>query len=114
MTNGPRENLSPVDRDALERCMEIVRRDPERAEQFDGMLSSGWPWELAADMASHCCQVRALSLRPWQCSPSSADENDPDEPDKDAQKLLRQMLRAGLSRFEPDPMRGLKARRRKT
>src|SRR5262245_25756447 len=96
--------LSQADRDALERCMAIVRREPGRAEQFDGMLGSGWSWQLVADMAAHICQARALSLKPWQCSPSSVDEDDPDERDKEAQRLLRQMLRVGLSRYEPDPM----------
>ena len=75
------------------------------------MLGCGWPWDLVADMACHCCQVRALALRPWQCAPSSVDENDPDEQDKAAQKLLRQMLKAGVSRYEPDPMAALKGRR---
>jgi hypothetical protein len=93
--------------------MEIARRDPERAEQFDSMLSGGWSWDMVADIAAHICQYRALSLRPWQCSPSSVDENDPDERDTDAQKLLRQMLKAGVSRFEPDPLAALKARRRR-
>src|SRR5262245_59575200 len=111
MTNGPQENLSPVDREALERCMEIAQRDPGRAEQLQGLLDLGWSWDLVADMACHTCQVRALSLKPWQCSPSSADENDPDEPDKDAQRLLRQILQAGVSRYEPDPMAALKGRR---
>src|SRR5215831_7022621 len=104
--------LSKADRYALERCMEMSQRDPERAEQLQSMLDVGWPWELVADMACHCCQARAQALKPWQCSPCSVDENDPDERDKDAQKLLRQMLQAGISRYEPDPMQALKARRR--
>src|SRR5215470_12801006 len=113
MTTGPQENLSPVDREALERCMEIAQRDPERAEQLQSMLGLGWPWNLVADMACHCCQARTLSLRPCQCSPSSVDENDPDERDKDAQRLLRRMLAAGMSRYEPDPLAALRKRRRK-
>ena len=91
--------------------MEIAQRDPERAEQLQSMLSGGWPWDLVADMASHCCQYRGLALKPWQCSPSSVDENDPDERDKDAQKLLRKMLAAGVSRFDPNPLKALKGRR---
>src|SRR5262245_56299866 len=105
--------LSQADRDALERCMEIAQRDPERADQLQGLLGLGWPWDLVADMACHICQARALSLKPWQCSPSSADENDPNERDKDAQKLLRKMLAANVSRYDPDPLAALKKKKRR-
>jgi hypothetical protein len=55
------------------------------------------------------CGVRRLfgadrqPVRPWQEPPCVADENDPDERDPQAQWLLRRMLKAGLSRYEPDP-----------
>src|SRR5262245_4360088 len=61
-------------------------------------------WEEVADFACYVCQCRALCLRPWQSPPSSVEEDDPDEHDKDAQKLLRKMLAAGVSRYDPDPL----------
>lgn len=59
------------------------------------------------------CGVRRLfgadrqPVRPWQEPPCVADENDPDERDPQAQWLLRRMLKAGLSRYEPDPRTAL-------
>jgi hypothetical protein len=104
--------LSQADCDALERCMELAQRDPERAEQLRSMLGDE-PWDEVAEFASHCCQYYALSLRPWQSPPSSVDEDDPDERDKDAQQLLRKMLAAGVSRYDPDPLQALRGRRRR-
>jgi hypothetical protein len=78
--------------------MEIAQRDPERAEQLQSMLQDE-PWEDVAEFAAHVCQFRALGLRPWQCTPCSVEENDADERDKEAQKLLGRMLDAGMSRL---------------
>jgi|RhiMetdeSRZDD1v2_1073273.scaffolds.fasta_scaffold499287_2 hypothetical protein len=104
--------LNQADRDALERCMELAQRDSERAEQLRSMLGDQ-PWEEVAEFAAHLCQYRALGLKPWQSPPSSVDEDDPDERDKRAQQLLRKMLAAGVSRYEPDPLKALQAKRRR-
>lgn len=102
--------LSQADRDALERCRELAQRDPGRAAQLQSMLRDR-DWEEVADFACYVCQCRALCLRPWQSPPSSVEEDDPDEHDKDAQKLLRKMLAAGVSRFDPDPLAALKKKK---
>jgi hypothetical protein len=101
-----------VDHDALTRCMEIAQRDPDRAEQLQSMLRHR-DWTEVAEFASHCCQYRSLHLRPWQSPPSAVDEDDPDEDDRAAQKLLRRMLAAGVSRYDPDPLRALKGLRKR-
>jgi hypothetical protein len=59
-----------------------------------------------------------LSLKPWQDPPCIIDEDadEPDNPEREpntaARKLLRQMLKCGLSRYEPDPLTALRRRRR--
>ena len=106
-------DLAAVDREALERAMEITKRDPLRAEQLEGKLLQGDPWTEVAEFASYSCQIHTLSLKPWQSPPCVADEDDPDERDKKAQHLLRKMLAAGISRFEPNPLAALERAERK-
>src|SRR5262249_25615653 len=104
---------SEADRDALERAMQIARRDPSRAQQLDEKLQDE-SWDEVAAFAAYVCQNRALHLKPWQSPPSSVAEDDPDEDDEDAQMLLRRMLAAGVSRYDPDPLAALKQRKRRT
>jgi len=56
--------------------------------------------------ASYCQQCRALHLKPWQDPPMYGDLGD----DPQAARLLRRMLRAGISRYAPDPLAVLKSR----
>ena len=72
-----------------------------------------------AEFAAYSCQIKSLSLKPWQSPPVHEDE-DADEPDNAeresdtaARKLLRRMLRAGVSRFDPDPLAALERANRK-
>ena len=59
--------------------------------------------------------IKSLSLKPWQSPPVHVDQNDPDEQDKNAQRLLRRMLTVGISRFDPDPLAALqRANKRQT
>ena len=105
-------DLDAADRDALERCMEIAKRD--RAEQLEGKLLQGDPWIEVAEFASYSCQLHALNLKPWESPPCHADEDDPDERDKKAQHLLRKMLAAGVSRYDPDPLTALAGAKRRS
>jgi hypothetical protein len=95
-----------ADRDALERAMEIARHDPGRAEQLRAMLEDE-EWTEVAEFAAYHCQIHALSLKPWQEPPCHADEKDPHPRDRDAQRFLRKMLAAGISRYDPDPLAAL-------
>jgi hypothetical protein len=99
------KRIKPLDRDALERCLALAREsDPLRAEQIDDKLRSE-PWFEVADFACYVVQRRSLHLKPWEMPPSSAEPNE-DSPEGE---LLRRMLAAGLSRYEPDPIAALNA-----
>lgn len=103
-----------ADRNALQRCLDAAMRDPLRAEQLNSKLDDGEHWFDVADFACYCVQGDALQLDPWQEPPSVEDETDPNPDDKDAQALLKQMLAAGLSRYEPDPLAALAKKKTKT
>ena len=98
---------SEVDDDALRRAMAITRRDPSRAMQLDEVLRDE-PWTEVAEFAAFHCHIQTLGLKPWQLPPCSIEQNDPRQDNKDAQRLLRRMLAAGVSRYEPDPLAALK------
>jgi hypothetical protein len=67
----------------------------------------GDPWIEVAEFASYSCQLHALNLRPWESLPCTEDEDDPTPHDKAAQILLRRMPRAGVSRYDADPLTAL-------
>ena len=104
--------LSNLDREALTRAIEIVSREPDRAGQLKKMLLDE-PWAEVARFAAYSAQGRVLHLKPWQVPPCVVDEENPNERDVAAQALLRKMLAAGVSRYEPDPMTALAAAKRK-
>jgi hypothetical protein len=115
--------LSEVDREAIERAIAIMRNSSaERAEQIDRLLQED-DWQGAADLAVYHCQRELIRPRLWQPIPADID---PDQIEAIiakgddgkagrflAAKLLRKMLRAGLSRFEPQPIEALAAARAK-
>ena len=54
--------------------MEIARQEPDRREQFDGMLEDrpllpAQPWFEVASFAAYCVQGEALRLKLWQSPP---------------------------------------------
>ena len=81
------EALDPIDRDALERCIEIAMLDADRTEQLKSKLAGDQfsrpePWIDVAKFACYCVEGKSLELKPWQLPPCVADEDDPDERDK--------------------------------
>jgi len=111
MTTLHPPRLGHVDLDALTRAMEIARRDPRTAKQLE-YKEKTYGWADAATFAAYCCQCDALKLRPWQEPPMHGDSTDgiddfPNAGRAAAADLLRRLLAAGLSRFEPDPMKAL-------
>ncbi len=101
--------MDEIDRNALDRAIDILRFSAQRHEQIDHkLLTEGF--EKAGQFAAYSCQCTNLNLKPWQEPPCWADENEPDPKDPDAQALLIEMLRAGLSRYEPDPLKALKVK----
>ena len=106
---APADDLDPVDRDALTRSLEMLRRrEPSRNWQLDAKLKDEG-WFATAAFASFCMQCDNLHLEPWEDAPVHADPDDPNEPDKAAQALLRGMLVLGISEFEPDPLTAIAA-----
>jgi len=106
-------DLNAVDRDALERAMQIAQRDPLRAQQLQSKLKDE-AWVAVAEFAAYSCQIEALNLKPWETPPCHADEDDPDERNKNAQHFLRKMLAAGVSRYDPDPLKALAGAKRRS
>ena len=110
------ELLSDLDRRALERAIAIERaRDAATRAQIEAKLKTELWLSVAVFCVEHCQEI-ALHLRPWECWPPSAVAvEDVDEPKYEhrgisqSAALLRRMLAAGLSRYEPDPVRALEA-----
>lgn len=108
------KKLSPVDREALERAIRLLReRGGADALQTDRMLADKErPWIETALSAVFVCQSDALHLRPWQPPPCWLGD---DRPVDDfplagrvaAWELRRRLIASGLSAFEPDPITAL-------
>jgi hypothetical protein len=92
------------DKEALTRALEIFSRDPRNATQVKGKMAQGDSWAECAGHAAYNCQIKALGLLPWQNPPCHCDGTGTDLMDR----LLRRMLDAGLSAYEPDPLAALK------
>jgi hypothetical protein len=92
--------IDAVDRDALERAMVLARREPDRAEQLDALLAQGDSWGSVARFAAYLCQCRTMHLKPWESPPMHADS-------PTAAQLADRLVAAGLSVYEPDPLRAL-------
>jgi hypothetical protein len=106
-------DLTAIDYAALTRAMTLARGESAaRFAQIDAMAASG-PWEEVAKFASYCCQTSALNLMPWQNPPMYTSLVDLDKPfgdtrgSRESAELLKRLLDAGLSKFEPDPLRAL-------
>jgi hypothetical protein len=104
MVDGSR---SRRDLDALKRAMKQIRRhDKFGVEQIDRKLAEE-PWDEVAKFAAYNCQIRALKLKPWEDPPCCGDVDG--DGAEEAAALLRKMLAAGISRWEPNPPRALAA-----
>ena len=107
--------LSDVDRDALKRCIEMARTYPNRGEQIDWKLNEGGcSWQDTAKFCAYLCQSKNLHLEIQEFPPCwLLDVDDTAGPafkrKPEAAKLLRRLLTAHLSRFEPDPIAALAA-----
>jgi len=98
---------------ALAECMRLAMRDPATKRQLESMLEDR-DWFTVASFACYCVQGQTLGLRPWEGPPVAVSDNFADEhvSQHKAVKLPRRMLAAGLSRYEPSPLRALKQRQR--
>jgi len=97
-----------LDREALRRAVEMMRAEGGANRlQIEQKLRDE-PWQQAAAFAAYHCQRQTLNLKPWEDTPSHIDQ-DSREP---GARLLRRMLKAGVSRYEPDPLAALAEARR--
>jgi hypothetical protein len=99
--------LSQVDRDALERCIEIARNSskPGDREMLD-RLEREQGWYVAAVQACYHCQRALIAPRLWQPMPHDVDPGDiatilgrGDDGlagEFQAARLVRRLLRFGL------------------
>ena len=100
-------NLLEHDHRALQACVDHVlgdTSDPASIEQVTHFLERDG-WFRTADFCCYHVQRRALGLKPWEVPPGSG----PNTPE--GQRLLDQMLKAGVSRYDPDPLGALRAAR---
>ena len=119
--------LSRIDREALSRALEIVRNrpekeDPGRREQVDHLMKHEG-WFTVADFCCYCCQSELIRPRLWQPIPADIDPADIETilargddglgGEYAAARVLRRMLRAGLSRYEPEPLKALAEAKRR-
>jgi hypothetical protein len=111
MTETATAEPSDLDREALERAIAIERaRDKASRQQIDEKLKTE-PWLKVAVFCAQHCQEISLHLKPWECwPPCVVSVDDVDEPGLEhrgitkSAALLRRMLAAGRSRYEPDPL----------
>ena len=69
MKKAKRVRLSKVDREALQRAIDMVRAEsPNETRWIDDHLRSNGFFE-AGHLASYHCQYRALKLKPWEFPP---------------------------------------------
>jgi hypothetical protein len=94
--------MTEIDLAALKKCMKIAVRDKKGAKQIEMKLKSE-AWYKVAEFAAYSVQCDALGLMPHEEPPCVCDEGDPGK----AAELLRRLLAAGLSRYEPDPLAAL-------
>jgi len=106
--------MKRVDKDAMRRAIAQAKAEsPARRRQIESMLAND-PFEEVGRFAARCCQSAALALKPWAPPPMSAEvypcvDRFPTDGRVAAHELLRRLLAAGLSRFEPDPLAALAA-----
>jgi hypothetical protein len=112
------DEISEVERDALERSIAVMLRHRERIyrEGFKRRLTEAKePWSEIGRHAASTCQCESLGLKPWQMVPCDAEPGEIDAPGFEhrrtgaASALVGRLLAAGLSRYEPDPLGALEA-----
>jgi hypothetical protein len=118
--------LSAADKAALERAVEIYRAAGRwQRSTIDSLIARGDSQEEVGRYAAFHCQCEQLGLAPWQVAPCDVrdiardlvrtDERAERTGLRSAAQLLRRMLAAGLSRYEPRPLQALeRAEQRRT
>jgi len=100
--------LGQIDLDALRRASAMACEDPECSKHFQSLLLER-DWSDVAMSAVYRYQTKTLLLKLWESPPmyGLAVDRDGRPLDPQAAKLADQLLDAGLSVFEPDPVTSL-------
>ena len=97
-----------LDAEAMGRAIAMCRAESkEMHEHYDGLLAERDWWDVGESAAYHC-QMEELGLDPWRLAPCHAHVTMPRR-DEAAIALRREMIEAGLSIYEPTPLRALAA-----
>jgi hypothetical protein len=94
-----RTSIESLDLAALTEAVDIVWLHPERRRELRSLIRKRG-WQAAAEVAAFDVQCRALNLPPWEAPPCVASVRGKDR----AARLLRRMLRRGVSRWHPRPL----------
>jgi hypothetical protein len=109
--------LSREDTRAMAQAIAAVRvKGRASREQIDEKLASE-DWEAVGRFAAYVAQDNALRLKPWEMPPcwirdlDASLQQPPDDHrgEHRAAVLLKRLLAAGLSRYEPNPLAALAA-----
>jgi hypothetical protein len=92
--------LSPIDHDALVRCVAALKASAPDWPAFIDALVAQNGWLDTARFCSYSCQSDSLHLKPWQSPPAWGRSSD-------AAELVDRLIAAKLSIFEPDPLSAL-------
>ena len=98
--------MTPTDRDALERAVELCRAESAASRSE---LTTGWPRATTGPISRRPARIIASLPRCIACRGKARRCCDIDRPRRDqhAAELLRRLLDAGLSRYEPNPIAAL-------
>lgn len=107
--------MTDLDRDAFKRAIAQMQAEPAGShgrELIAALLAKGQSFEETGETACYFCQTKALRLQSWQPPPmytaARLDGHDDGSAGwKAAELLAYRLLAAGLSRYEPDPLRAL-------
>jgi hypothetical protein len=104
------DGLDPADLAALRLAFAQSRAGSKaRAEQLDSMLEDR-SWEEVARFAAYDQQIDNMGLRPWEPPPCCVNDADnPRDGEEAAAKVLRVMIRSGVSKWHPNPLAALEA-----
>ena len=98
--------VSECDFDALTRALDLaLASDDDRAQIEQKLERKGWI--EAAQSAAYSCQRRVLQLRPWELPPCYGAVSPGHDGHAKAAVLLKRLLDAGLSCYEPDALGAL-------
>jgi hypothetical protein len=103
---------------ALERCLKAyAAENAEHKARVQELLADRTRTRReVAKFCAYSLQYDALDLEPWQAPPcilSSTRARDLEPHDRQAHHIMRSMVKAGISIYEPDPLAALAAVRRR-